>query len=163
VPRLTPTHKGAIAETAVAAEAIRLGIEVYRPIVEGGRADYVFGFPDRTLARVQCKWACVQAGALVIRAYSSRRVKDGLLMRTYSADEVDAVVAYCAPLDRCFYVPIELIADVRQLHLRLQPARNNQRASIHWAANYELGAIAQLGERRAGSAKVAGSNPASST
>ncbi len=42
---------------------------------------------------------------------------------------------------------------------------------IHWARDFELGAtltqllgpIAQLGERRAGSAKVAGSSPAGST
>ena len=35
--------------------------------------------------------------------------------------------------------------------------------SIHWAADFELGAIAQLGERRAGSAKAVGSSPTSST
>jgi PD-(D/E)XK endonuclease len=36
---LTPTMKGAIAETQIAAEAVRLGIVVLRPIVEGRRYD----------------------------------------------------------------------------------------------------------------------------
>src|SRR5512132_1285870 len=52
----------------------------------------------------------------------------------------------------------------------LAPTRNNQRLGIHWAEDFEFGAtlgrdhgaIAQLGERRAGSAKVAGSSPAGS-
>jgi hypothetical protein len=49
------------------------------------------------------------------------------------------------------------------MHLRLAPARNNQELLVHWAADYRLGAIAQLGERSAGSRKVGGSNPPSST
>jgi hypothetical protein len=49
------------------------------------------------------------------------------------------------------------------MSLRLAPARNNQELLVHWATNYRLGAIAQLGERSAGSRKVGGSNPPSST
>jgi prevent-host-death family protein len=44
------------------------------------------------------------------------------------------------------------------------PARNNQRASLHWATDYEFpGAVAQLEERVAGSDEVRGSSPLSST
>jgi len=48
------------------------------------------------------------------------------------------------------------------IHLRLGPTRNNQRLGVKMAAAYELGAIAQLGERSAGSRKVEGSSPSSS-
>jgi hypothetical protein len=34
---MTPGRKGAIAEAAIAAEAIRLGFDVYRPVSKGGR------------------------------------------------------------------------------------------------------------------------------
>src|SRR5918999_1829877 len=51
----------------------------------------------------------------------------------------------------------------KAIHLRLAPCRNNQKQSIHWASQYELGAIAQLGERLHGMQEVAGSSPASST
>jgi hypothetical protein len=34
---LTTNQKGAIAETAIAAAAVRLGIGVWRPLVDGGR------------------------------------------------------------------------------------------------------------------------------
>ena len=50
------------------------------------------------------------------------------------------------------------------IRLRLTPPRNNQRACVNLAEDYAFdGAIAQLGERRAGSAKVVGSSPTSST
>ena len=69
----------------------------------------------------------------------------GYLYRTYSADEVDAVAAYCDELDRCYLIPIEKAAGRRAIHLRLAPARNNQKAAINFASDYEFpGAVAQL-------------------
>jgi PD-(D/E)XK nuclease superfamily protein len=53
-------------------------------------------------------------------------------------------------------------AGQRVVHLRTRQARNGQRKRLHFAEQYRLGAIAQLGERLAGSQKVAGSSPASS-
>jgi hypothetical protein len=46
---------------------------------------------------------------------------------------------------------------------RLAPARNNQKIGVTMADDYRLGAVAQLGERLAGSQKVRGSSPLSST
>jgi hypothetical protein len=119
---LSTNRKGAIAETAITAEATRLGIDVYRPVSDGGRFDLIFGF-EYSLARVQCKWANLVKGV----------------------------------------VPVSLVAGRRVIHLRVAPAANNQNLAINWAEQYELGAIAQLGERSAGSRKVGGSNPPSST
>ena len=60
-------------------------------------------------------------------------------------------------------LPVSLVAGKSYIHLRLAPSRNNQESRINWAKQYELGAIAQLGERRRGTPEVAGSSPASST
>jgi hypothetical protein len=49
------------------------------------------------------------------------------------------------------------------MQLRLVPARNGQRAALHFADEYDLGAVAQLAERRRGTAEARGSNPLSST
>ena len=38
---LSTDQKGAIAESEITAAAIRLGIDVYRPLQEGGRYDLV--------------------------------------------------------------------------------------------------------------------------
>ena len=119
--------------------------------------------------RVQCKWASCH-GDVLIRAYSCRRARNGLLKRAYSADEIDAIAAHCMELDRCFYFPIEWLKARSTIQLRMRAARNNQRALINWADDFvferlrwaDQGAIAQLGERVSGRDEVAGSSPAGS-
>jgi hypothetical protein len=156
------TLKGAIAEAALAAAAIELGIVVLRPLVEGRRYDLLFDVDGRLL-RVQCKWAPRRGDVVVANLQTHRCTPRGYVCSTYTADEVDGFGIYCQELKRCFYVPIEVAAGRRAFHLRLAPAANHQRAAINWGADFDLGAIAQLGERRAGSAKVVGSSPTSST
>jgi hypothetical protein len=158
---LTPGKKGAIAETAFAAHATRLGFEVYRPVAEGGRFDLVL--VAGRLPRVQCKTGRHEGDVVVSMLRTNRRIQGGYLTTTYTAAEVDAIAIYCMELDRCYLLPIALVEGRTCIHLRLAPSKNNQKMSIHWASDYELGAIAQLGERRAGSAKVVGSSPTSST
>src|SRR4051794_39165523 len=48
-------------------------------------------------------------------------------------------------------------------HLRPRPHWNNRASGVNWPWKYEPGAVAQLGERLAGSQKVRGSSPLSST
>jgi hypothetical protein len=136
---LTTNQKGAIAEASIEREAIKLGIEVYRPVMEGGRFDLIFLLGDR-LVRVQCKWAPRQGGIILVRCYSCRRAREGMRVRTYSADEVDAFAAYSPDTDRCCFIPIEHCCGQRHVQLRLEPSRNNQRAGVHWAAEYEFAA-----------------------
>jgi hypothetical protein len=161
---LGSNEKGTIAELAVALDAARYGIGVLRPLGERERYDLVFDLGARLL-RVQCKWASFDSrlGAVCVRVGGSRHTPHGYVTSTYSHDEVDAIGVYCGELDEVFLVPIEIAVGKRQLHLRVRRPRNGQRACINLAEHYRLGAIAQLGERSAGSRKVAGSSPASST
>lgn len=57
---------------------------------------------------------------------------------------------------------VEKFAGTGTAYLRLAPARNGQRAAVNFAADYRLGAVAQLEERSAGSRKARGSSPLSS-
>ena len=166
---MTTDQKGAIAEMGIAWAAMRLGIDVYRPLAEGGRYDLILDL-DGKLWRVQCKWATRYEEVITVRCYSARRTRDGLLRRLYTAAEVDAFAAYCAELDRAFWLPIAEFPNQSQIYLRLAQARNNQRSRINWADDFDFaatlgrqnGAIAQLGERPDGIRKVAGSSPAGS-
>jgi PD-(D/E)XK nuclease superfamily protein len=166
---MTTDQKGAIAELAIALTAVRLGIDVYRPVAEGGRYDLVLEIEDR-LWRVQCKWAPRQGDVVVVRCYSSRRGPDGLLKRIYSPGEIDAFAAYCPELDQCYFLPYAFFESRTQVLLRLAPTQNNQSLGVNWASDYEFaarlgrgGAVAQLGERRHGMAEVTGSIPVGST
>jgi PD-(D/E)XK endonuclease len=159
---LTSNQKGATAETAIAHEAIKLGIEVYRPVAEGGRFDLIFAFEDASLARVQCKWAPIYRGTIDVRAYSCRRAPEGFRRTAYTTDEIDAIAAYCPDNQRCYYLPASMVVGHLAVQLRLTPTRNNQADGVNWAVDYEFGAIAQLGERRHGMAEAGGSSPPSS-
>ncbi len=170
VEDLSPSRKGAIAEAELTSAALRLGVTVLRPIAEGARYDLAFDIGNRVL-RIQCKWASRRGDVVTAFLRTSRHTPtNGYVHTTYSKAEVDACGLYCADLHRCFLIPIEDVAGATHVHLRLVLARNNQRRGVRMANAYDLakmirdlGAIAQLGERRAGSAKVAGSSPASST
>jgi PD-(D/E)XK endonuclease len=158
----TPSTKGSIAEAVIAAEAIKLGVVVLRPLIEGRRYDLMFDV-DGLLLRVQYKWACRKGNVVVVNLRTSRLTPRGYVSTTYEPSEVDAIAAYCAELDECYLPPIEEVVGRRVVHMRLTSAANGQELAIRYAEPYRLrGAIAQLGERRAGSAKVEGSSPSSS-
>ena len=168
---LTTDQKGALAEQAIAFEALTHGVGVSRPLGDE-RYDLIFDLRPRLL-RVQCKWA-VRRGegdVVVIVCRTNRRGPNGMVPRRYLEDEIDAIAAYCHSAESCYLLPKDLSVMRAGVQLRLSPPRNNQMTKINWARDYELGAtltqllgpIAQLGERRAGSAKVAGSSPAGST
>ncbi len=157
--------KGAVAEQAIVLAAVRLGVPVFRPVSEHGRADLVLEVGGRLL-RVQCKWGRLgpERDIVVAHTGSCRSTAVGYLRTTYKESEVDLFGIYCEPLDRCFLLPVSMVAGKYQIHLRLTPPGNNQRACINLADSFDFeGAIAQLGERRRGTAEVVGSSPTSST
>ena len=136
---MTTDQKGAIAELAIALAALRLGVDVYRPIAEGGQCDFIFEFEGR-LWRVQCKWAPRKGGVVLVRCHSCRRRARGLLKRAYDPGEVDAFAAYCLELDRCYFLPYSLFESRTQVVLRLGATQNNQVVGVNWASQFEFGA-----------------------
>jgi hypothetical protein len=167
---MTTDQKGAIAEACIAAAAVKLGVDVYRPLAEGGRYDMIFDLGSNLL-RVQCKWVSRRGNVLVVSCQSARRCAEGFIRRPYTAEEVDAIGAYSLELDRCFLIPIALVENRPAIALRVAPCRNNQRRRINWADDFDFaatiarhqGAVAQLGERRDGIAEARGSSPLGST
>jgi hypothetical protein len=165
---LTTDQKGAAAELAIARQAAELGIGVWAAsTVE--RYDLIFDLPPQVI-RVQCKWASRYGDVVIVRCARTGETVTGYERRLYSADQIDAFAAYCADTDRCYFLPLTTFGGRGAIQLRLAPTRNNQAAGVNWAKDFEFaaklggqGAIAQLGERLAGSQKVAGSSPAGST
>ena len=166
---LTTDQKGIVAETKIAAEALAAGVGVAKPMGDE-RYDLIFDIEGRLL-RIQCKWAVKLGEVVVIRSRRVRRGPEGPIRRTYLASEIDAMVGYCADLDACYFLPLNLSVQRAAVQLRLSPTRNNQAQGVKWARDFELGAtlkalrgpIAQLGERVAGSDEVVGSIPTGST
>jgi hypothetical protein len=165
---LTSDQKGAAAELAIASAAASFGIGVWGPYTVE-RYDLIFDLRPGLL-RVQCKWARRYGDVIVVRCYRSRRNGAGLLRQFYAPGDLDAFAAYCADVNQCYLLPVDVFPDQSNIQLRLAPTRNQQALRINWARDYEFaatlgspGAIAQLGERLLGMQEVAGSSPAGST
>jgi prevent-host-death family protein len=158
-------HKGNVAEAAIAAAAIKLGVPVMKPLVEHTRYDLIFEIGKRLL-RVQCKWAPLRGDVVTVNLVSSRYTSNGRQIRTpYTSAEIDVVAAYCEALDECYLITADMFDGMKRgLSLRVAPPRNGQRAQLNWAREYLLsGAVAQLGERLSGTQEATGSSPVSST
>ncbi|MEO8091871.1 MAG: group I intron-associated PD-(D/E)XK endonuclease, partial [bacterium] len=125
-----PNHKGNVAELAIAAAATKLGIAVSKPLAEHTRYDLIFDLGSR-LIRVQCKWAPLRSDVVQVNLMSSRHTSAGKQIRTpYTAEEVDAIGAYCEQLDRCFLVPVGRVTGTRSVSLRVAAPENGQRAAL---------------------------------
>jgi hypothetical protein len=160
---LSPTQKRSIAEAVIAAQAVKAGVNVLRPLAEGGRYDRLFEIEER-FVRVQCKSGKLRDDVIIVPTRTCRHTPRGYVRTTYDASEVDAIAVYCHETSGCYLSPIEDVRARWEIRLRLAPARNNQAFAITYAERYAFrGAIAQLGERVTGSHEVAGSSPASST
>ncbi len=161
---LDSNAKGLVAELETELAAVRLGVPVLKP-QEHSRRDIAFDLGGR-IWRVQCKWGRLSTAqdVVVVHTGTQRRSANGWVRTTYDESEIDLFGVYCDELDRCFLLPVSAAARQHQLHLRLTPPRNCQRACITLAEDFDFaGAVAQLGERRRGTPEVRGSSPLSST
>jgi hypothetical protein len=136
---LTSSQKGGVAELKIAAAAADLGIDVYRPMVDGARCDLIFDAGHRLL-RIQCKWATLKNHLIVIRLRTSRHTPSrGYVVTTYSASEIDGIAAYCRELDRCYFLPIEEF-ERRTLRTSVWPRRETASSSVlRWPLITRLG------------------------
>lgn len=137
IRELTPSQKGAIAEAAVTAAAVELGLTVLRPLCEGRRYDLVIDLEPRLL-RVQCKLARCSDGRIEVRLGTNRLTPAGYVHSTYTSYEIDAVAVYCANTRECYLIPAATAARRRALNLRTEPARNGQRRGVRWASDFQF-------------------------
>jgi prevent-host-death family protein len=153
-----------VAEAAIAFEAARLGIEVFKPLSEHSRADMIFQVGG-ALYRVQCKTARREGEVILISLLTASCTPSGYVRSRYEMEEIDLIAAHCHELQRSYLLPFKgKVASQTSVALRLSAPQNGQRASINYAADYEFpGAVAQLGERCHGMAEARGSSPLSST
>jgi len=135
---LTTNQKGAVAEAAVAKEAIARGIGVYKPFGDE-RSDFIFDLRP-ALVRVQCKWASCDGDVIYARLYSTRRARAGLVRSLYTLGEVDFFALYCSETDRCYLLDAGAFVGQVQVLLRLNDTRNNQALGVKWASDFELAA-----------------------
>lgn len=129
------THRGDVAEMLAAAELMRRGYRVSRPLSNGAPYDLVVDDGVK-LHRVQVKRAVVGDGCIRARLCTSKYHR-GRALLTY-AGQVDAVIVVDCESGR-FYVFVGDDLANPEMWLRLAPAKNGQSRKTRAAADYDLG------------------------
>ena len=129
---LTPSQVGTRAEAAVAAALALAGHEVFLPAFGATSRIDLIVLVGGEARRVQCKTARLQAGCLMFRTCSNT----ANVPRSYTG-EVDDFGVYSPDLHQVFLVPNVGLPE-RRASLRLEHARNNQRAGLRWARDYQV-------------------------
>jgi PD-(D/E)XK endonuclease len=130
---VTTALKGNTTEAAVLSALVQRDIAVLLPFGEGHPYDLVIQVADASFLRVQCKTARVLNECL---RFNSRSTDHGRGPGSY-VGLADVFGVYCPHLGSVFLVPV---ADVPrfEVFLRLEPARNNQRRRVRFAADYAI-------------------------
>jgi hypothetical protein len=129
--RAGPTvFKGEVAVAKCLFRAAQLGMILGRPYAEV-RYD-AFLDTGKAVLRAQVKYidtADVARGLVVVPLKKEKG-------RTYTADEIDVVLAYVPEIDRILWIGPELFSGKQSLCFRFIAARNNNRKLVRSAADY---------------------------
>jgi hypothetical protein len=135
-----PKVRGDRSTLAIMLALSEAGFGLSLPFGENTRYDLVID-DGVQLARVQCKTGRLRNGAVVFNSCSSyaHHSNPRVVKRDYQG-QIDYFAVFCTETRRSYLIPI---ADVRTRYsavLRVDAPRNNQRAGIRFAADYEIGA-----------------------
>lgn len=125
--------KGNAAEAAVLHAFASRGFHLLVPFGEGQPYDLVVDLAPAGFMRVQCKTGRQRGGCVV---FNSRTTDHGRGRRSY-AGHADAFGVYLPASQQVFLVPVREITGFRP-HLRLEPARNNQKRRVRLASGYAI-------------------------
>ena len=133
-------EKGFIAETKVILRATELGYMVSRPLRDDCRYDLILD-KDGKLKRVQVKYAgskpCKSKGAIpVVLTKNNKKKGAEYKERKYSADEVDAIVAYFPDYDKLCWFDTKTIEDMTAIQIRFEPTANRQNKRTRMAKDF---------------------------
>jgi hypothetical protein len=121
----------------IAADLVRRGYKIALPYGEDWDFDLIV-CRDERLERVQCKYTESNGVFIVVRC-RSQSLTNGKVraVKHYTSATIDWLAVYDATSERCYYIPAsELGEGMNMMHLRLAPARNNQRRRVRPATAY---------------------------
>ena len=129
---------GLAAHTAVLHKLVSRGLEVLQPLGDYLRYDLAYYLEETAeLVRIQCKAGRYDSvrGCIFFKNYNTTGGRGQ--KRGYVGD-AEYFGVYCAELNKIYLVPIDIAAYKGEVHLRINPSRNNQMKRVIWASDYEI-------------------------
>ncbi len=130
---MTTALKGNTTEARVLGAVVERDFAVLIPFGEGHPYDLVVDLGPTGFVRVQCKTARGHMGCML---FNSRSTDRGNGQGTYLG-LADTFGVFCPPTGAVYLVPVDDVP-TSVVHLRLEPARNNQRRGVRFAVDYEI-------------------------
>ena len=129
--KLTPKRLGEIAEAEFIAKVVGLGFVVAKPWGDSEPYDFIVNL-GRNFWRVQVKSAHVvgEDGTCSFRAHNREQ-------KSYTAEDIDALVAYARPDGAWYVFPVRVIEGLRSL--KLYPGSRKKRSKHEkWREAWEV-------------------------
>jgi hypothetical protein len=130
-PKLTAKRLGEIAEAEFISKAIGLGFVVAKPWGDSEPYDFIVN-TGWNFWRVQVKSAHVEGkdGTYSFGAHNGAR-------RSYTAEEIDALVAYARPEAAWYVLPVRVVEGLKSL--KLSPGSKGMRSKYEkWREGWDL-------------------------
>jgi len=121
---------GDIAEAQALAKFLSRGWSVSVPFGDNDRYDLILDRGDGRLLRIQVKAGRFRQGAVRFSLSSVYKTTN-----THYHGDVDYFACVCD--GEVYLVPIEECG-IRELYLRIDPPKNNQKEKIRWAKHYVI-------------------------
>jgi hypothetical protein len=136
-----PKAKGDRTTLAVMLALQDAGYIVLMPFGENTRYDLVID-DGQAFARIQCKTGRLRGGAVLFNTCScyGHHMNPGMSRRDYKG-QIDYFAVHCFETGWVYLVPIAAMPNKSGGSLRVETPRNNQRRSVRWAADFELGRV----------------------
>lgn len=141
---LKPNKKqlGERSQAHIIARLLDVGYNVLVPYGDSLRYDLVIEDTAGRFWRVQCKTAWVEGendGFITFATASLRPRGNGRVQhsRVEYTGQVEYFAVYSHELHKVYLIPVDKVSK-SSMHLRLEPAKNNQEKGITWAKDYEI-------------------------
>lgn len=128
--------KGNIGEIRAIYEFIKRGIPVAIPFGDNERYDLIAEFNGK-LNKIQVKYSSLisESGAIRCQTHSSYKHRREKEIKTYEND-IDYFVFYLTPWDEIIIIPIEEVGVKREISVRKDLPKNNQRIGITFVEDF---------------------------
>ncbi len=133
-----PARIGLAAHTAVLHKLVSRGLEVLQPLGDDLRYDLAYYVEETAqFIRIQCKAGryVSDIGCVLFKNFNRTGGRTG--RRGYIGD-AEYFGVYCEELNKVYLVPVDIVPYAGEVHLRVQPSKNNQTKKVIWACDYEI-------------------------
>lgn len=132
---LNSKQKGNLTELQCLAAFTKLGYTVSIPYGDCARYDFIVDI-NKHLYRIQCKTSSLKEdGVYMFSCRSTASNYSRTASRSYSVDEIDFFATIIN--EQCYLIPIHETGG-RDKTLRFIPPKNNQKAGVSFAKDYEI-------------------------